>query len=865
MPRGPLPSSPGTALFYTPPVTIPDPARTITVAAEALAAAAKPITVSSLLEELGVGQGFSLDEHGAADADGPETGPDVRFHARYRLRGELGRGGMGAVFEALDPDLGRAVALKVVLDPANVTPQQLARFVAEARATGQLQHPNIVPVYGLGVTDAGQVFYAMKKVGGRTLQEILDAREAGDPETVARWTLPRLLQAFIQVCNAIAYAHSRRVLHRDLKPANILFGPFGEVLVMDWGLVRRLDGDDEPQDSTTRPAAPEAVPESSQPEFVMPTLARTADGAMMGTPGYMSPEQARGDVGALDGRADQWSLGAILYEILTGERAYVAPDLYALIFRTLAGPPDDPRERAPTRRIDEELAGLCMRTLAAEPDDRFPAVADLADAVQAWLDGSRRRAAAAAHVIAARRAWAGYLAARDEHARLTEAEEDLRQRIKPWLPVEEKSTLIDCQNRLEELVAELVDRFEAAVAECEQAQSQDPGNDGAAALLADIHYARFEEAESEGDPVRMRHHRRRVLRHDDGRYADLLHGTGRLTLRTDPPGAEVLARPVHKVGLVWPLGEAAPLGRTPLDGVPLEMGSWILTLRADGRRDTTYPVLIERGAHWAAGEPVRLLRDADIGPDWVYVPRGPFVAGGDAEAWGSEPRALRQVDGFLMSRHPVTMAEWAEYLSWLHGEDPEAAWLAVPRVRNTGQGGDLGQMWDRPPPGGRYEVPEIDHDGDPWDPRWPVCAISWRDVQGFLAWRGSARRPVRLPTEDEWEKAARGVDGRFLPWGDRFDSSLCAMLTSRPGPARPEPVGGRPADRSVYGVQDLAGCIRTLCGDPSFGGKPTLRAIRGGAYSYDERNCRLAWRNGVELDRVAPTVGFRLARDLPGR
>ena len=840
---------------------------TLSQALDELAEQGEPLSATSLLRQLGIGRPMSLEtepsQPGGIGSDG-----EFGASARFVVQRELGRGGMGIVVEARDPELGRSVAVKVVLDPERVTAAQLARFVAEARVTGQLQHPNIVPVYAMGVTDEGQVFFAMKKVEGRTLSEVITALVDGDRRTTEQWPLPRLLQALIQVCNAIAYAHSRNVIHRDLKPSNLMFGPFGEVLVMDWGLVRSLGDDEEltwepvDQDATTMRAP---TVDQSEPDFVMPTLARTADGAMVGTPGYMSPEQAGGRLDLLDGRSDQWSLGAILYEILTLQRAYIADDLYALIFRAIAGPPDDPRERTPERRIDPEIAEVCMRALAADPEDRFGSVAELAEAIQAFVEGSRRRAAAAGHVTAAQRAWRGYLRARDEQARLREAEADLLERIKPWLPVEEKQDLVFTQDRLEALVEERVDRFEAAVTECEQALSQDPGHEGAMGLLASMHYARFEEAEREGDPLKLRHHRSRVLRYDDGRHAALLQGTGAVTLRTDPPGAEVVARPVVRQGLIWPLGGELSLGRTPLEEVPLEMGSWILTIRSPGCRDTTCPVLIERGARWSSGDqPIPLLSEAAIGAGWLYVPAGPFVAGGDAQAWRSEPRQVRHVDGFLMSRHPVTMAGWAAYLTWLNARDPEAAWRAVPRVHNVGPGGDAGQMWDRMGPGQPYVVPEVDHDGDPWDPRWPACGISFRDIQGYLAWtRQRDGFGCDLPSEDQWEKAARGVDGRFLPWGDRFDSSLCAMLTSRPGPARPEPVGDRPHDRSVYGVQDLAGCIRTFCRDAGFEGKPMLRPIRGGSYAYDERNCRLAWRNGLEMDRVAMTVGFRLARPLP--
>jgi len=188
-------------------------------------ASGKPSSVRDVLLKLGITLPPTLAAAPVAPADTPLS------LGRFQVLSELGRGGMGRVIEARDPELRRAVAVKVVLDPRAITPAQIARFVAEAQITGQLQHPNIVPVYEMGLSDDGQLFFVMKKVEGRSLRDVLDGLALGEDTGHSR---TRLLHAFIQVCNAVAYAHDRSILHRDLKPANIMLGSFGEVLLMDW-------------------------------------------------------------------------------------------------------------------------------------------------------------------------------------------------------------------------------------------------------------------------------------------------------------------------------------------------------------------------------------------------------------------------------------------------------------------------------------------------------------------------------------------------------------------------------------------------------------------------------------------------------
>ncbi len=293
---------------------------------------------------------------------------------RYVRQAELGRGGMGRVIVVKDTHLGREVALKELLDqsvPGNdaMSIGSAARFLREARITGQLEHPGIVPVHELGQRADGTIYYTMKRIRGRSLASILKEK------TTLQERLT-LLAVFRNVCEAVAYAHSKGVVHRDLKPDNIMVGDFGDTLVVDWGLAK-VRGEAE--------IATERVSGQSGRASSHDDLARTLDGHAIGTPAYMSPEQARGELGSIDERADVWGLGTILYEILAGHPPYVGTSALDVLAKVLDTPPPRVIEAAPD--APAELAAVVDRSLMRDASSRYPNAGEVAKEIGAYLDG----------------------------------------------------------------------------------------------------------------------------------------------------------------------------------------------------------------------------------------------------------------------------------------------------------------------------------------------------------------------------------------------------------------------------------------------------------------------------------------------
>jgi serine/threonine-protein kinase len=337
-----------------------------------LAAGGPP--VEATLAKVGSGSGSD------SDSDRTTTyaiGTTTAHGQRFRILRPHARGGLGAVFVALDGELHREVALKQILDQHADDPVSRQRFVVEAEITGGLEHPGIVPVYGLGTYDGGRPYYAMRFIKGDSLKEAAERfhtdqsskKNAGKRSIELR----KLLRRFTDVCNAIEYAHSRGILHRDIKPGNVIVGKHGETFVVDWGLAKPL-GKAEPgsdADADERTLMPSSASGSTD----------TLSGSALGTPAYMSPEQAAGQLDRLGPRSDVYSLGATLYCLLTGKAPFEG-DVGEMLRKVQRGEFPPPRKLDPT--LDRALEAICLNAMALKPEDRYPSCRALAEEIERW-------------------------------------------------------------------------------------------------------------------------------------------------------------------------------------------------------------------------------------------------------------------------------------------------------------------------------------------------------------------------------------------------------------------------------------------------------------------------------------------------
>ena len=867
---------------------------------------------------LGVAPTVDLDAPGRAeDESTSDDGVLLGTGERYEDLGLLGTGGMGEVRRVRDVDLGRTMAMKIIRSDLSTRPHVLARFIEEAQCSAQLQHPGIVPVHELGRLPDGRFYFTMREVTGRTLGDVIaevhraskgDRWQAG----ATGWAFRGLVDAFHRVCEAVAYAHSRGVIHRDLKPDNIMVGGHGEVLVVDWGLAKVV-------------GRPDLAAEAGELDPVVTDRSQDAAqvtrmGAVAGTPAYMPPEQAGGAIDQIDARSDVYALGAILYEILSGRPPYEGDSGGAVLAKVRSGPPEPPgrgvglsdtlhagfgedeESAGPSELasvasppLPAELVAACNQAMSRHADGRFADAGVLAAEVAAWLDGARRREQAL-EVVAQAEAHAPEVAALHTRAAGLEAESvALLATIEGWQPEEDKlagwskadeaaglrqeAERRDVQREqgltgalridpsLPEAHVALVERHRAAHTAAEQARQADVA--ARAAHLLQSHA----DALPADHPVRQR-------------SAVYLKGDGALTLVTDPPGAEVLLHryELHNRRLVPVLQRS--LGRTPLSAVSLPMGSYLCVLRSQGRADVRYPVHIGRGAHWHGVPPgghepqaIGLPDAAELGLDDCHVPAGWFTAGGDPDAPSSLSRRQVWVDGCCLSRFPVTNRDYIGFLDDLvtQGREEEALRHA-PRER-AGTQGDLGALiygYES----GRFSLRE-DAEGDVWSSDWPVFLVDWHGAVAFAAWQAARTGQAwRLPHELEWEKAGRGVDGRFYPWGDAFDPSWCHTQDSHRGRLLPASIGQYPVDESVYGARGLAGNTRDWTGtahqddadvrdgvavssQQSAGQAGAHRVFRGGSWFDDPCRTRLCYRHQGNPDRRLNVLGFRLARSLP--
>jgi eukaryotic-like serine/threonine-protein kinase len=760
---------------------------------------------------------------GTPRAEGPASEDAEVSGDRFLPVGVLGEGGVGKVMSYYDSALDRRVAVKIARQDPGTHPIP-GLVEREALITGSLEHPSIIPVYDVGNHPEWGAYYVMRLVQQPSLEDELAKLRRGDPGH----SRGRLLRFFIQVCQAIDYAHSRGVVHCDLKPDNILLGPFGEVFVADWGFAHRIG------------------------------QKATFGG---GTAGFMPPEQLSRKQDEIDGRTDVFALGAILYQILTDERAFPPVTFELWKEARKKGDPDPltpplpPSERAPDRLVPPDLEEVCLKAIELDRTKRLKSAGEIAAALDTFLEGTKARKRKLRHAEELTRNGDGLvevhgdlLASRPE--RLAELAE-LRAAIPPWETGERKDAIWDAEDRLAVLDSLAARTFQAAVSAFEHALDEVPDHAPARRGLARLYWGEYQRALGQGNDFDRPRFEALALEYDDGTLSQTLNKGGNLTIDCLPGPAEVIVRDVVEQGARRVPGRERERGKAPL-ALDLDGGVYAVTVERAGEAPIRCPMFVRPGVEHSL---VVDLRGARPGEGEVLIPGGKALVGGhESNPWARE-RLEVEVAPFLLARLPVTFAEYLAFVAHLFGTDEALAGRHLPRSDD----GEAFFRWD----------------GGGWLPgtiaRWgvdaagamamPVFGVEMASALAYAEWRSTVEgKGYRLPAEWEWEKAARGVDGRPYPWGSRFDASFCKMRDSRGAAPAPEAVGAFAVDESPYGVRDRAWGVADWV--KPMPGEEGLRAIsKGGAWCDWMTDCHAAARRACLPGERSARVGFRLARD----
>ncbi|MEN0061281.1 MAG: bifunctional serine/threonine-protein kinase/formylglycine-generating enzyme family protein [Myxococcota bacterium] len=807
---------------------------------------------------------------------------------RYHYVDQIGEGGMGEVWRVRDAVFDRHVAMKVLLRKHIDKPRLISRFKLEWRILAALDHPNIPTVFDQGRLTDGRPWFTMPLIEGHDFDHMVKAAHVHvqpgqwGPGTRGWPAIQRVLRGYLGVCRAVAIAHKQGVVHRDLSASNIRLGSHEQPYVLDWGVARWRRHETDPTEGDLR-HWPTGLGDDGRSH-------RTA--GIIGSPPYLAPEQARMEHDKVDERSDVYTLGVLLYLILSNRLPYSGPDWRSIVEQVKHGPPrldPGPRNSSATFTMTSDpgtspsgsdrngvplaLKSICHRAMAREPGERFESADALTNAMQEWLEGVRLREQALSLVSQATERQPQIEASNALAREFRESSERILAQIEGWQPEEARWPAWELERRAEEAEQQAIEETVAAQREFYAALQLVPMLEEAHEALVERYMARHERAEKHrdsADGVRaesgMRLHMQALPpTHKVRKRADAyLQGNGRLSLVTTPPGASVQLYAYVERHRRLQLEHRGDFGSEPIENYVLPTGSYHLVIRAPGRATVRYPVEVPRLGHWDARTPPVWLPPADaLADDEIYVPEGWFHSGGDEdEAYNNHPAARVWVSGFVMQRDPVTNRAYAAFLQDCSPEEAEAY---VPRRRTeAGQavGDALFVLRD-----GRYALP------DPALARRPVTNIDWSSAMAYLRWRERQDgKPWRLPGDFEWEKAARGVDGRIHPWGQHIDSAWCCMFSSHRGRRGAVPVDDPryvETDISPYGVRGLGGNVRDWCFDaggvvkhgralpPEAVSEGEMAIVRGGTWQYGGRNARSTSRPRERTFERYGFLGFR--------
>jgi serine/threonine-protein kinase len=881
----------------------------------------------------------------------PDRHADL-FGTRFEDLGLLWDGNTMEVRRVRDMELGRIVVMEITKS-GEPNEAELRRFLAEVKSLAQLHHTAIPTIIDAGRLADGRWFCTRSEARGKPLTTLIDEVHAlndkewfgSSTEQVTMWSL---LDTFTKVVDAISYAHEQGVFHRTLRPNRIFVGEYGQVVVGGWEYTRIEGHDDYASDAGELDPKNQEI--ESESEFAID---------MRPSPAYLSPEYAKGESRTLDRRDDVYSLGAILYHILTGAPPYGITSYKATLWQVLAGPPL-PLRSAETQRVGSSdtmvhliddgdqsaasdipapLVAACNKAMKREKSGRFENAAELAHQIHIWINGSTRQRDAIEKVELARSQEPEAVAMRARATALRSFSEEILADVpvfarasnkeRGWIKEDEATTF--------EKRAQIKQRRKLQL--LREALYSSPNLTEAHIELAAHHKARLELAEHRGDEIEVEWEEGRLRAHVEALPAELevraehlryLRGNGMLTITTVPEGAEVILEKYVKKKRRLVATDAKSIGRTPIRAVPIRMGSYRLTIRALRHQEIVLPIYIPRVHHWDGlrplaeeSMPIRLpsaelevrgaqrrtslsVRGAEeegaeeflerlddslqemrdrvestdrfmLHPDDIYVPGGWYLSGDPQK---TAPQKSIWVDGFVVRKHPVSNASFVAFLDNLvaTGHADLARKLAPREMLDNG---DLGAPIYGQDDTGMF-VLNWEANTDGWMAESPVVMVDWLAASIFARWLSKdTHEDWRLPTQHEWEKAARGVDGRRYPWGDFCDPSFCCVRESRDNEVMPAPTHRFRTDTSPYGVRGMAGNVREWTSSinrtqpwldengiaaPETDGSPVMsRMIVGNGWDDAISEVSLDNRSTEGGRYRALNLGFRLVRSVYNR
>jgi serine/threonine-protein kinase len=956
------------------------------------------LAVSSDLTVNLVTGGISLSPEEMREFLPPET--ECRKWGKYEILREIGRGGMGRVVLWKDNNIQRIVATKLQLPNTGKNQETTQRFFEEGQITGQLEHPNIVPIHEMGSDGEGNLYFTMKYVKGKSLQKLIDEIKQ-NRALRQEWSPSKMLQVFQSVCYAIEYAHAKNVIHRDLKPDNIMLGNFGEVMVMDWGLAKVVG------------QGREILSDDAIKTLRLEGGFKTIAGKIAGTPLYMSPEQANGDLEHVDQRSDIYSLGVMLYEMLCGQHTLNAAAGALVVLRDLVQGNSKPLPaHGLFGPIPRELQAIVQKAMQYKREDRYATVREMAEEIQRFLDGREVRAcvyslfdktwrqvrryrreiaiaAATLFVLLPCFLLWGYRQNSDlaqqhivEGLKLVECKSvsdafikigAAEQELDPYLAKHKKEEAKKYFEHVKTRVFDAVEYYQQAYnirAKDEYRKTQ-----------ADAWLKLFEAAMVTEDMAWLKTARQKIKAVVDDKtyraeYANKIEYYREVSITTEPMQVKfylykyeemrsqwqrlvalpydsvhdtikgersVIDDPDAKIAMPWDVqeqdtaffAETAPTAATLQ--ITLPTGSYLFICKKAGHLPVRVPVtvkhrLLQTRQASALSFHISLPRQGQIPDDFVYLPKTSFLAGGDAVgALNTHPSEAGPV---YMQKREVTFGQYKTFLDELFANLGEADGTAVLHKilalkRRSQNGLKLQEATnlvktlmplqlfrdskikdikaEQYTPDKQFPLPLLGSERLSFEalmprtfegplmryakhqktvqispklreymPQWekyPVYGITKLGADLYAAWRAQKEnRRYRLPSEQEWELAARGSDGRIYPWGNVYwlkAAQLNAGYGLHEDKDKDEEKGEQPkevshatADVSVWGIHDLPGSLGEWTSSVfNPGDAKKTYTIKGNIWGLTPEGIKNCFRVGETELYFHPTLGFRLALD----